>query len=209
MVLGLDLGPRVVVALAGGIIGGQDHRATTSQGHSSSQKGCGITVFCFDFGQPCLFAPTPPKRKQGDWEFVVHSECYLFFFHFIFISHGWEGKACWGSIPLACCVVGSPSVIPRWGRFATKTPPFPSGRVMGQVGTVESVFPCTANNQVQLRSPINCRQAATCTATARGTSIFANHLEERLLDQARARAPYTPLFWGCSRSIPQGMVSNV
>ena len=36
-----------------------------------------------------------------------------------------------------------------------------------------------------------------------------NHLEERLLDQARARAPYTPLFWGCSRSIPQGVVSNV
>ena len=36
-----------------------------------------------------------------------------------------------------------------------------------------------------------------------------NHLEERLLDQAQARASYTPLFWGRSRSIPQCMVSNV
>ena len=33
-----------------------------------------------------------------------------------------------------------------------------------------------------------------------------NHLEERLLDQAQARASYTPLFWGHSRSIPQGMI---
>ena len=36
-----------------------------------------------------------------------------------------------------------------------------------------------------------------------------NHLEERLLDQAQARASYTPLFWGHSRSIPQGMILNV
>ena len=36
-----------------------------------------------------------------------------------------------------------------------------------------------------------------------------NPLEERLLDQARARASYTPLFWGRSRIIPQCMVSNV
>ena len=35
------------------------------------------------------------------------------------------------------------------------------------------------------------------------------HLEERLLDQAQARASYTPLFSGRARSIPQGMVSNV
>ena len=35
-----------------------------------------------------------------------------------------------------------------------------------------------------------------------------NHLEERLLDQVQARASYTPLFWGRSRSIPQCMVSN-
>ena len=40
-------------------------------------------------------------------------------------------------------------------------------------------------------------------------SDWANHLEERLLDQAQARASYTPLFWGRSRSIPQCMVSNV
>ena len=33
--------------------------------------------------------------------------------------------------------------------------------------------------------------------------------EERLLDQAQARASYTPLFGGRSRSIPQCMVSNV
>ena len=36
-----------------------------------------------------------------------------------------------------------------------------------------------------------------------------NHLEERLLDQAQARAAYTPLFWGHSRSIPQGMILDV
>ena len=35
---------------------------------------------------------------------------------------------------------------------------------------------------------------------------MGNHLEERLLDQAQARASYTPLFWGHSRSIPQGMI---
>ena len=37
----------------------------------------------------------------------------------------------------------------------------------------------------------------------------SNHLEERLLDQAQARASYTPLFWGHSRSIPQGMILDV
>ena len=37
----------------------------------------------------------------------------------------------------------------------------------------------------------------------------ANHLEERLLDQAQARASYTPPFWGHSRSIPQGMIFDV
>ena len=35
-----------------------------------------------------------------------------------------------------------------------------------------------------------------------------NHLEERLLDQAQARASYTPLFWGRSRSISQCMVAK-
>ena len=34
-----------------------------------------------------------------------------------------------------------------------------------------------------------------------------NQLEERLLDQAQAS--YTPLFWGHSRSIPQGMILDV
>ena len=38
---------------------------------------------------------------------------------------------------------------------------------------------------------------------------YKNHLEERLLDQAQARASYTPLFWGHSRSIPQGMILDV
>ena len=38
---------------------------------------------------------------------------------------------------------------------------------------------------------------------------YVNHLEERLLDQAQARASYTPLFWGHSRSIPQGVIFNV
>ena len=36
-----------------------------------------------------------------------------------------------------------------------------------------------------------------------------NHLKERLLDQAQARASYTPLFGGHSRSIPQGMIFDV
>ena len=40
-------------------------------------------------------------------------------------------------------------------------------------------------------------------------SKMENHLEERLLDQAQARASYTPLFWGHSRSIPQGMILDV
>ena len=39
--------------------------------------------------------------------------------------------------------------------------------------------------------------------------ISENHLEERLLDQAQARALYTPLFGGRLRSIPQGMVLGV
>ena len=39
--------------------------------------------------------------------------------------------------------------------------------------------------------------------------VSRNHLEERLLDQAQARASYTPLFWGHSRSIPQGMILDV
>ena len=43
-----------------------------------------------------------------------------------------------------------------------------------------------------------------------GSSVTQeNHLEERLLDQAQARASYTPLFWGHSRSIPQGMILDV
>ena len=34
----------------------------------------------------------------------------------------------------------------------------------------------------------------------------ANHLEERLLHQAQARAPYTPLWGGHLRSIPQWVI---
>ena len=44
---------------------------------------------------------------------------------------------------------------------------------------------------------------------SRGGVPVKNHLEERLLDQAQARASYTPLFWGHSRSIPQGMILDV
>ena len=39
--------------------------------------------------------------------------------------------------------------------------------------------------------------------------IGGNHLEEMLLDQAQARASYTPLFWGHSCSIPQGMIFDI
>ena len=45
--------------------------------------------------------------------------------------------------------------------------------------------------------------------TAQKVARTENHLEERLLDQAQARASYTPLFWGHSRSIPQGMILDV
>ena len=38
---------------------------------------------------------------------------------------------------------------------------------------------------------------------------LTNHLEERLLDQAQAWTPYTPLLGGRSRSIPQGMILDV
>ena len=38
---------------------------------------------------------------------------------------------------------------------------------------------------------------------------YPNHLEERLLDQARARALYNPLFGGRSFSILQDMGSDV
>ena len=47
-----------------------------------------------------------------------------------------------------------------------------------------------------------------CGETAK-TKLQPNHLEERLSDQAPARASYTPLFWGHSRSIPQGMTFDV
>ena len=48
-----------------------------------------------------------------------------------------------------------------------------------------------------------------CVSEIRTIIFCKNHLEERLLDQAQARASYTPLFWGRSRSIPQCMASNV
>ena len=39
----------------------------------------------------------------------------------------------------------------------------------------------------------------------------SNHLEERLCDQAQARAPYTPPspYFGVICSMPQGMISDV
>ena len=39
--------------------------------------------------------------------------------------------------------------------------------------------------------------------------MWTNHLKERLLDQVQVHAPYNPLFWGRSRSIPQGMIFDV
>ena len=82
------------------------------------------------------------------------------------------------------------------------------------------------HGQAKLCHPAPCRRMLvlhpTCTCTTcrcihpvwqsyRGNfkKIKANHLEERLLDQAQARASYTPLFWGHSRSIPQGMILDV
>ena len=47
--------------------------------------------------------------------------------------------------------------------------------------------------------PRNWHQSAGPSAPK---ALKANHLEERLLDQAQTRASYTPLFWGHSRSIP-------
>ena len=51
-----------------------------------------------------------------------------------------------------------------------------------------------------------CWRHLWCVAQVSGGQI---HLEERLFDQAQARASYTPLFWGHSRSIPQGMILDV
>ena len=51
--------------------------------------------------------------------------------------------------------------------------------------------------------------AADGSADAGPSGAEQNHLEERLLDQAQVRASYTPLFWGHSRSIPQGMILDV
>ena len=48
-----------------------------------------------------------------------------------------------------------------------------------------------------------------CSSGIEEVPNIQNHLEERLLDQAQARAAYTPLFWGHSRSIPQGMILDV
>ena len=52
-------------------------------------------------------------------------------------------------------------------------------------------------------SPIVIPRIPCCTI---GKQLEGNHLEERLLDQAYARTPYTPLFWGRTRNIPQGMI---
>ena len=38
---------------------------------------------------------------------------------------------------------------------------------------------------------------------------YSNNYEKRLLDQAQARPPYSPLFWDHSRIILQGMISDV
>ena len=54
-----------------------------------------------------------------------------------------------------------------------------------------------------------CRHAPWYFSFMISSNNFVNHLEERLLDQAQARASYTPLFWGHSRSIPQGMILDV
>ena len=68
----------------------------------------------------------------------------------------------------------------------------------------------------QLRPRHACVQATSGDARGRRYGyvqvfpwVSRNHLEERLLDQAQARASYTPLFWGHSRSIPQGMIFDV
>ena len=39
--------------------------------------------------------------------------------------------------------------------------------------------------------------------------MWTNHFKERLLDQVQARTPYSPLFEGGLRSIPQGMILDV
>ena len=53
------------------------------------------------------------------------------------------------------------------------------------------------------------RAQTTALPVRREVRFSSNHLEERLLDQAQARASYTPVFWGHSRSIPQGMILDV
>ena len=58
------------------------------------------------------------------------------------------------------------------------------------------------------RSPAACFTWGRWVSEVTNTTT-SNHLEEGLLDQAQVHAPYTPPFWGHSRTIPQGMVPDV
>ena len=62
-------------------------------------------------------------------------------------------------------------------------------------------------NPLESRSRLGCHSRRVLQFQLQ--HLRENHLEERLLDQAQARASYTPLFWGHSRSIPQGMILDV
>ena len=88
------------------------------------------------------------------------------------------------------------------------------------LSTTQGLEPALPKDPEALREPTHEERRGTCGADrANHLSEVAlrlptlwrihNHLEERLLDQAQARASYTPLFWSHSRSIPQGMILDV
>ena len=84
-------------------------------------------------------------------------------------------------------------------------PPFPPS---WEVQSVEEVW-STFGPNLALKAPKLFFWHTLCVYAQNTENFMGNHLEERLLDQAQARASYTPLFWGHSRSIPQGMILDV
>ena len=96
-----------------------------------------------------------------------------------------------------------PGIAAMGGAKGTVEPPVP-GEVPAPTGNAGRIYCGVGRGPAALA-----RRVQHVSAPPRSVFIYKNHLEERLLDQAQARASYTPLFWGHSRSIPQGMILDV
>ena len=90
---------------------------------------------------------------------------------------------CWGEYISNFCICGESPIVKRYMVMST--------------------------NDCQCRAHVSPMCSKHSTPITSRVDMLQNHLEERLLDQAQARASYTPLFWGHSRSIPQGMILDV